>query len=115
MNIPAILLGLLILIIVLWDTFETIVLPRTVTRKLRVTTLFYRSFSAVLRAVVRRIPPGGQRESLLFAFGPMSLLLLIGIWAWCLILAFALLQWGIGAPFRGTASHPSFGTYLYFS
>ncbi len=32
----------LLIVIVLWDAFETIVLPRRVTRRLRLTSFYYR-------------------------------------------------------------------------
>ena len=42
MNMLVGLAGLVLLLGVLWDAFETIVLPRRVTGRLRLTTLFYR-------------------------------------------------------------------------
>ena len=39
----AALAGLLLLLTVLWDAFETVVLPRRVSRRLRLTSLFYRA------------------------------------------------------------------------
>ena len=36
-------LGVLLILAILWDAFETIILPRRVTRRLRLTSLFYRS------------------------------------------------------------------------
>ena len=41
MQYIAIILGIALLLIVLWDSFETIVLPRRVQRRLRLTYLFY--------------------------------------------------------------------------
>ena len=35
--------GLVLLAVVLWDAFETVVLPRRVNRRLRLTRLFYRA------------------------------------------------------------------------
>jgi len=37
-------LGVLLILVMLSDAFETIILPRRVTRRLRLTSLFYRSF-----------------------------------------------------------------------
>src|SRR5260370_7599565 len=42
-NPLAFLAGVALVLTVLWETFETIVLPRRVTRHFRVTRLFYRS------------------------------------------------------------------------
>jgi hypothetical protein len=114
MQVVAVILGVLILIIVLLDTFETIILPRTVTRRLRLTVLFYREFNALWGAILKAIP-SGRRDWLLNAYGPFSLIVLLGVWAGLLIVSFALIQWGLGAPFRGTERYPGLGTYLYFS
>jgi len=35
--------GLLILFMILWDAFETVILPRRVTRRIRLALAFYRS------------------------------------------------------------------------
>lgn len=43
MTILAAILGVALICIILWDAFETIVLPRRVTRKIRLTRLFYRN------------------------------------------------------------------------
>jgi hypothetical protein len=41
-KIFAVILGLVLILMVLWETFETIVLPRRVTRQFRLTRFFYR-------------------------------------------------------------------------
>ena len=41
MSILAIVIGTLIILSVLWETFESIILPRSVVRKYRLTQLFY--------------------------------------------------------------------------
>ena len=43
LKIFAVILGLVLILMVLWETFETIVLPRRVTRQFRLTRFFYRS------------------------------------------------------------------------
>src|SRR5439155_3138978 len=48
--------------------------------------------------VARRLGPGGRRETYLSFYGPLSVLLLLAAWALSLILAFALVQWGLGSP-----------------
>ena len=42
MKILIAILGGSLLLLVLWDAFETIILPRRVTRRIRLTRLFYR-------------------------------------------------------------------------
>ena len=108
-------LGAALLVLILWDTFETIVLPRTVTRKWRFTVLFFRSFWALWQRLIAPVRKSSLREVLLSAFGPLSLLGLILVWALCLILAFALLQWGIGSRIIADHARSGFMTDLYMS
>jgi len=106
--------GALWIAVIVWDAFEAIVLPRRVTRRLRPTRLFYRVTWSAWSALARRLAAGGRRETYLSFYGPMSVLLLLAAWALSLIVAFALVQWGLGtrltAPDGGT-----FFEYLYLS
>src|SRR5881397_1332049 len=98
--------GAIFVVVIMWDAFEAIVLPRRVTRRLRPTRLFYRVTWVVWSAIARRLAPGGRRETYLSFYGPLSVLLLLAAWALSLIVAFALVQWGLGsrivAPEGGT-------------
>jgi hypothetical protein len=89
--------GMLVVLVVLWEAFETIVLPRRVSRRFRLTRLFYRSTWIPWRAVGRKFPPGRRREGFLSVFGPMSLLMLLILWTSLLVVGFALLQLGTGS------------------
>jgi hypothetical protein len=92
MILPAI-AGIFIIITVLWDAFETIILPRRVARWVRLTRIFYISTWTPYRAAARHIRSRKQRETFLSFFGPMSLLLLFVLWAAALILGFGLLYY----------------------
>lgn len=107
--------GLLLLAVILWDAFETIILPRRVTRRLRLARLFYRSTWMPWSAVARRMRPGKRREGFLSFYGPLSLLWLFGVWALGLIFSFALLHWGLGSAFNVANETPNFATDLYMS
>src|SRR5947209_8449067 len=115
MSIWAIVLGATIIAIVLWDAFETIVLPRRVTRRLRLARLFYRSTWLPWSAVARHIRSRKRREAILGFFGPLSLIFLLSVWALGLVFGFALLQFGLGSALHATGMQPSFGTDLYMS
>jgi hypothetical protein len=57
-----------------------------------------------------------RRELDLAVFGPLALLELLALWVSILIVAFALLIWGLGSPLSDASEHAvSFGTDLYFS
>lgn len=111
MILPAI-IGSAIVAVVLWEAFETIILPRRVMRRLRLTVLIYRSTWIPWRALARRIPKTRRRETFLSYYGPLSLLFLFAVWAAGIIFGFALLYYG--ATFAERASRP-FATCLYFS
>jgi Ion channel len=93
-------LALAVLLFILWDGFEAMVLPRRVTRKIRVSRLFYRTTWRTWRFIGRRLQQGKRREAYLSVFGPLSLLLLFAVWAGGLVLAFGLLYWSLGSPMR---------------
>ena len=84
------------IVLVLLDAFETIVLPRRVTRPFRLTTIFYVATWRPWRGLAAALPRGRRRETFLSFFGPLSLLMLLATWAFGLTLGFASLQWGIG-------------------
>jgi len=88
--------GLIIIWVVLLDAFETVVLPRRVTRHFKLTAWFYRQTWIPWRRLARRVKTVSRQQNFLGYFGPLSLILLLGFWASGLILGFALMQYGIG-------------------
>ncbi len=107
--------GIVLFLIVLWDAFEAIILPRRVTRRFRLTRLFYRSTWGTWSRVTALISSRKRREALFGFYGPISLLILLGVWAAGLILSFGLLHYGAGSAVEVAGSRPSFITDLYLS
>jgi hypothetical protein len=107
--------GTLIVVGVLLEAFETVVLPRRVTRRFRFARGFYRSTWAPFSALARRVRNPRRREGLLALYGPMSLILLLALWAVGMLFGFALLQWAAGSTVQGAGMPRSFTTDLYFS
>ena len=107
--------GLLIIWVVLLDAFETVVLPRRVTRHFRLTAWFYRQTWIPWRNAARRIKTASRQQNFLGYFGPLSLILLLGFWAAGLILGFALIQYGIGGHEQLSGERLTFGKILYHS
>lgn len=114
MHIVTTILGIVIILSVLLDAFETIVLPRKVQRAFRLTSWFYRHTWVPWVRVSRYVRPN-WRESFLGYFGPFSLILLLVFWAIGLILGFALLQYGVGEHVRLGNEPITFGILLYHS
>src|SRR6267154_1480157 len=107
--------GVVVFLVVVWDAFEAIILPRRVTRKFRLTRLFFRSTWRTWKFFVSLIPARKTREALLGFYGPMSLILLIAVWAIGLVLGFGLMQYGTGSAVNSAGSPPGFWTDLYLS
>ena len=107
--------GIAVCLIMMWDAFEAIILPRRVTRKIRVARFYYVSTWMTWRFCARRIRSTKHRESFLGYYGPISLLVLIGVWATGLILGFAMMQYGAGSAVTIATATPSFHADLYLS
>src|SRR5215472_57369 len=107
--------GVAIFAIVVWDAFEAIILPRRVTRRFRLARVFYKFTWNSWKLVTRLIPERKRRETLLSFFGPLSLLLLVAVWAVGLVLAFGLMQYGAGSSVNTAGNPPGFSTDIYLS
>jgi hypothetical protein len=115
MRLVAVIPGLALILIILWDAFETIILPRRVTRRLRLTSVFYSTIWMICSGMVRAMQNRKRREKYLGMFGPLSLLMLLTLWASGLILGYAILLWSMNTPLNVSGAHASFGTYVYLS
>src|SRR5437773_12246532 len=100
--------GIALLAIVLWDAFETIILPRRVSGRFRLTKFFYRATWRPWRAVAPLLPPRPPDAFLSF-YGPPSLLLLLALWAAGIVMAFGLLQWAAGSSLSMAGAGPGSG------
>jgi len=107
--------GVIIIWVVLLDAFETVVLPRRVTRHFKLTAWFYRRTWIPWRGIARRIKTTSRQQNFLGYFGPLSLILLMGFWATGLIFGFALLQYGIGGHEQLSKEPLTFGRVIYHS
>src|SRR5208282_3662573 len=107
--------SIVLILLVLVDTFETMLLPRRVRRQFRFARMFYVYSWAPWAAMARWVRSDKRRNTLLSLFGPLSILVLIGVWAVALIMGFALLHWAIGTPLGGQDGAAGLGIYSYFS
>ncbi len=113
MNLLAAVVGGALALAILWDAFETILVPRRIGRSFRLTRWFYLVTWRAWRALALAIRKGPRREGLLGVYGPLSLIMLLVCWATGLIVAFALAQWA-ASPATGPAGR-ALGHMLYMS
>ncbi len=92
--------SLCLALLVLWEIFETIVLPRKIDRKFRLTRYYYLSTWRAYCFVSDRVARPKRRAAFLSIFGPLSLLGLFMVWGVSLIFAFALMNWSMQSSFK---------------
>ncbi len=105
MRILALLLGLFFTFGVVLDAFQTIILPRRPAGRFRITRLFYVATWGPWCWVAERTSNRKVREQIYSVYGPVSLLLLLMLWATILVVGFALLYFSLGTPFADALNH----------
>lgn len=115
MRLLAVIFGIALILLVAQDAFETIVLPRRVTRRIRLAKLFYRVTQLGWNSIGHMIRSSARRDSFRGYMAPLSLLALLIFWAALFILGYGLLLWGLALPLSALSNTISFPTYLYLS
>jgi hypothetical protein len=109
-------LAIFLIFIILVDAFETVILPRRITRHVRLTRIMYITTWPVWSFLPRRMKPSRWRENILSWYGPLAMILLLTIWAACLVIAFGTLYWSLGSNLVTSRSHEGgFFIDLYMS
>jgi hypothetical protein len=120
-HVAAFICGLFCCLVVALDAFQTIILPRRPTGRFQLTRIFLLATWAPWVAMAERARNRKVREQIYSVYGPLSLLLLLLLWALLLISGFALFYFSMHSPFsdatmQNTASvWARFGTDLYVS
>lgn len=115
-SLPGVFLaGIAIFLIVLWDAFEAIILPRRVTRRFRLTRFYYLFTWRTWKLYARLLPSQKAQETFFGFFGPISLFFLIGVWAVGLVISFGMMQYGAGSALNVSGMTPSLYMDLYLS
>ncbi len=107
--------GLLLIAVVLWDAFETILLPRRIASRFRISRTVLRSTWRVWAALGRRIAARNQRENFLSNYALLSLIGLLVVWAAGLVVGFAFLHWGAGSRLTAQDMNGGLLADLYMS
>jgi drug/metabolite transporter superfamily protein YnfA len=87
------LIGILIVVIVTADVFQSVVVPRRTPRTFKVSSLLTRTLWMPWRDISLRFK--GQREYLLSIFAPLSLMLLLMVWVIALVVGFGLILYAM--------------------
>jgi len=120
-HVVAFLAGLLCCLGVALDAFQTIILPRRPTGRYQITRLFFMATWAPWVVMAERAGNKKVREQIYSIYGPLSLLLLLLLWALLLICGFGLFYFSMRSPFGDLmmlhtgSAWAQFGTDLYVS
>jgi hypothetical protein len=115
MQIAAFVTGVACLIIILLDAFQTIILPRRATGHLRLTRVFYVTTWRPWAFFTRRLRNPRRRETVFSFYGPLSLILLLVVWAGAMVVGFGFIYFALGSPFVDAAHRAGFQSDLYVS
>src|SRR5512142_567558 len=87
-------LGALLVALVAWDLFQTVVVPRPSPGRFRMSRVVIRGSWWAVKRLGRRL--GGQwRDSIFGLFGPGSAILLLAVWLGSLIFGFGLMLFAL--------------------
>ena len=121
MHVAAFIAGLFFCLGVALDAFQTIILPRRPTGRFQITRLFFIATWTPWVMMAERASNKKVREQIYSVYGPLSLLLLLLLWALLLISGFGMFYFSMRSPFgdalmgHSTSAWAQFGTDLYVS
>ncbi|HTO92540.1 MAG TPA: potassium channel family protein [Candidatus Sulfotelmatobacter sp.] len=115
MKILALAGAIALILWVMWDAFETILLPRRVPARARLSRWVIRWLWRLWASTARGIGKRSRRENLLSFYALLSILTLLVVWAGGLILGFALIYWADGSRLDADRATRGFGADLYLS
>jgi len=121
LHVAAFIAGLFFCLGVALDAFQTIILPRRPTGRFQITRLFFLATWTPWVMMAERASNKKVREQIYSVYGPLSLLLLLLLWALLLISGFGMFYFSMRSPFgdalmgHSTSAWAQFGTDLYVS
>ncbi len=115
MHAVAFIAGIVLLLGVLVDAFQTIIVPRRAIGRFRLTRLFYVLTWRPWVGVAELVKDIRKRESFYSYYGPLSLILLLVMWAGGMVLGFGLIFYSQGSPFSDNVQGAGLRSDLYVS
>ncbi|TMQ68131.1 MAG: two pore domain potassium channel family protein, partial [Candidatus Eisenbacteria bacterium] len=111
----ALVAGAVLIVWVLWDAFETILLPRRVPGSLRPSRFALRWLWGPWGRVSELIGSRPRREGFLAYYALLAILTLLILWAVSLVVGFAAMHWGAGSRLAGPGASEGFAADAYMS
>jgi hypothetical protein len=105
-------IGVALVLLTMWDLFQTIVVPRPSPGRFRLARYVVRGSWRAVRWLARRSSPA-VRDSLLGMFGPAAAVLLLVTWLAAFIVGFGLVLYSIRDQLLPVP--PDLATTLYFT
>lgn len=121
MHVAAFIVALFFCLGVALDAFQTIILPRRPTGRFQITRLFFVGTWTPWVLMAERARNKKVREQIYSVYGPLSLLLLLLLWALLLIFGFGMFYFSMSSPFgdammgHSTSAWAQLSTDLYVS
>lgn len=116
LSVLAVCAGVALIVLSLWDAFETVILPRSVVRLVRLSRTINALVWPVWYAIAARAKTEARRERYRSFYGPMSIIFMLAIWAAALLLGFALVAYGTGSAWTMAGGRaPGFIDDIYVS
>ena len=105
--------GLICVVLVLWDVFQTIVVPRPTPSRLRIARHVVAPAWRAWRALAMRTRTGLARDALLGLFAPGAAILLLFVWLAVLVFGYGLILFALRGELR--PAPPDLGAAIYFA
>jgi hypothetical protein len=112
LNVLCVLAGSVIVAWILWDVFQTVIVPRPTPTRVRLARYLTRSSWRLWRRRAARKQTSAAREKLLGSFAPALVVTLIGSWLAFLIVGYGLILFGLRAEI---SPRPDLATAIYQS
>lgn len=106
-------MGALVVAAVLYDVFQSVVVPRWTSRTLRLSPFLIEALWSAWRLAGRRIRTGQRREDFLGTFAPLALMLVLLAWVLGLIFGYGLTIQALGKQMQPRA--PDLGDAVYLA
>jgi len=105
--------GFVIVVVVIYDLFQSVILPRPAISKVSIVRYVVRFVWYLWRWMGTRSAQVARRESRLATFGPVAVFVMFGLWAVALIVGYGLIFDALRGGLRPAPQ--SFGSALFFS